>query len=163
MFSKKIILVFYVIIFLQIIAICGCTSLGIGGSYGSPAKNSNNYYNKNFKVTNSKLKLGVKYYDYENLDDYGKLKFFIFFDNGFVLYDSYKYNTDKSSETHLKYSKLGYQDVGSYQIKNDTIFWGHRPGYMKSKDTRYYSAIIKDKEIIIITKPSFVKTKILKL
>ena len=145
-----------------------CSNVGSGfGIYEKPSKNSNKYYNLNFKPTNPKLLLCRRYVDLENKglnsNNENEFSYFVFFENGFVLHNSdcKKDSTNKPKIT-LDYSEIYSEDVGSYITKGDTIFWATRPGYLKRKLTPSYAGIITDKGLAIISS-KFEKVKFLSL
>ena len=134
-----------------------CSNFGAGfGGYEKPNKTSNKYYTRNFQLTNSKLKIARQYVNFENkglnANNSNEYSYFIFFDNGFVLHNSvYKTDLNNNPKTTLDYNDIFSEDIGSYLIKGDTIFWGARPGYQKKKLTAYYSALITDSGLNVLT------------
>jgi hypothetical protein len=128
-----------------------CSNIWTGfGSYGKPSKTSNKYYTRNFKQTNPKLFYCRRYIDLDNkglnANNPNEFSYFVFFENGFVLHNA---DCIKGQVT-LDYSRLHSEDVGSYMIKGDTIYWGTRPGYIKRKSTPYYKGIITDSGLQVI-------------
>jgi hypothetical protein len=131
---------------------CSNMSNGFAG-YDKPSKVSNTYYRKNFKLTNTTLKIGRRYIDKENkglsAQNPDAFSYFTFFENGFVLHNS-DYGLRK-----LNYTEMHSQDVGSYTIKGDTIYWATRPGYLSKKNMAHYQAIITDSGLKVINSTKF--------
>jgi|GEM_PF-5908628 len=146
-----------------------CADFGSGfGGYQKPAKTSNKYYTKDFKLTNTKLKVGRRYVDFDNkglaANNTGEYSYFTFFENGFVLHNAdYKKDENNKHTTALNYGDIYSQDIGSYMIKDDTIFWGTRPGYLRKELTSYYKGIITYSGISVITSTKFDKVKFFRL
>jgi hypothetical protein len=137
-----------------LVVLPSCSKIGIGfGSYDRPAKRSNTYYRKNFKLTNTTLKIGRRYIDKENkglsAQNPDAFSYFTFFENGYVLHNS------DIGKSILNYSEIHSQDVGSYTIKGDTIYWATRPGYLSKKMMAHYQAIITDSGLKVINSTKF--------
>ncbi len=147
---------FYFLGFLFVSTFQSCSNIGQGfAGYDRPAKTSNKYYRKNFKLTNSKLKICRQYIDLENLGLYAnnstEYSYFIFYENGFVLHNSSLGGKENKPNSFLDYSKIHSQDIGSYIIIGDTILWGTRPGYFRKKMMTYYKAVISDTGLNVIS------------
>jgi hypothetical protein len=134
---------------------CGSFAAGFG-SYERPCKWTNKYYSRHFHSTNSNLVIGKHYLDIANNEKF----YFVFYSNGFVLHnDEAPLSANGTKPEKLDYSKIYAQDVGSYKIKGDTAFWATKAGYMKKRS--YYSALITDSGLHIISCPEFVKARFL--
>ena len=137
-----------------------CSNFGAGlGGYEKPSKTSNRYYTRNFHLAISKLHIARRYVDFENKGlnaaNSNEYSYFTFFDNGFVLHNSgYKNDLNNKPVRTLNYNDIYSEDVGSFLTKADTIFWGTRPGYQKKKSTQYYSALITDSGLHVLTSKS---------
>jgi hypothetical protein len=139
-----------------IVAMQSCSNFGAGfGGYEKPSKNSSKYYTSNFKLTNPKLKVAHRYADLDNkglnANNANEYSYFVFFENGFVLHNSDYKRDDNNNLTSLDYSDIYSEDVGSYLIRGDTIFWGTRPGYQRKKMAAYYTALISDSGLTVIS------------
>lgn len=152
-----------------LLTLASCSNFGAGfAGYEKPPKKSNKYYRPDFKMTNPKLKLCRKYIDLENKGLSANLSiqhtYFVFSENGFVLHDQgCKLDPNNKPISYLKYSEINSEDVGSYLIKGDTIYWGTRPGYLKKKKITYYEAIVSDSGLNVINSSQFVKSKFFRL
>ena len=152
--------IFYLsVTFLTISLVEGCGSFSAGfGSYEKPCKWTNKYYSRHFHLTNSNLAIGKHYLDITNNEEF----YFVFYSNGFVLHNAEApLSANGTKPEKLDYSKIYAEDVGSYKIKGDTVFWATKAGYMKKR--RYYSALITDSGLNIISCPEFVKARFLTL
>lgn len=151
----------------QILILGSCSSFSAGfGPYEKPWKICNKYYRRHFKLTNQNLIIGRPYRDrditYDSLTKMYTESYFIFYSNGFVLHNSGIQSTNSTEKIiNLNYSEIFSEDVGSYIIKGDTVLWATKAGYMKRH--RYYSALIVDNGLKIITCPNYIKTKFLTL
>lgn len=144
-----------IVVFLVISVAEGCGSFAVGfGSYERPNKRTNKYYSRHFQLTNENLAIGKHYFDIASNEAF----FFVFYTNGFVLHNS---NAPSGANGKLDYSKIYAEEVGSYKLQGDTILWATKAGYMKHR--RYYSALITDSGLHIISCPAFVKAKFLTL
>jgi hypothetical protein len=143
---------------------CSAFSPGFGG-YDKPSKRTNKYYSKNFHLTNKSLSIGKPYKNADTTLTIGNNVvqgfYFIFYANGFVLHNSTQSTPNGKNSNNLDYAEIHGEDVGSYIIKDDTIFWGTKAGYMKNHN--YYSAIIKDTGLEIISQPKHLHIKRLTL
>jgi len=136
------------------IVLQSCSNIGTGfAGYEKPSKRSNKYYDKHFKLTNTQLQVGKRYTDLvnkglhaNNQDEYSS---FVFFENGFVIHNP---NYISTSAT-LNYSTIHSEEVGSYLISGDTIYWDTRAGYQKKRMTQSYTALITDSGLKVINAP----------
>jgi hypothetical protein len=130
-----------------------CNSFWAGfGSYEKPRKNSNKYYKRNFTLTNKNLVIGKKYYAIQKTGIDSNENNYTFYANGFVIHNN---DNGKEEIGNLNYSKIYSEDIGSYLIINDTIFWGTRPGYMKRKNINYYKAIIEENKLKVLSSTKY--------
>src|SRR5690242_7243038 len=148
-----------IVAFLIISIVEGCGSFSAGfGSYERPGKRTNKYYSRHFRLTNSSLAIGKHYLDVANSQKF----YFVFYSNGFVLHNAdAPLNANGTKPDKLDYSKIYAEEVGSYKLEGDTILWATKAGYMKKRE--YYSALITDSGLHIISCPEFVKAKFLTL
>lgn len=148
-----------IVVWLIILLVEGCASFSAGfGSYERPCKWTNKYYSRHFQLTNTHLAISKHYLDIANNQTF----YFVFYSNGFVLHNADAPASGNSTNSgELDYSKIYAEDVGSYKIKGDTILWATKAGYMKKR--RYYSALITDSGLHIISCPEFVKATFLRL
>ena len=153
---------------LILFSMISCSNYSGGfGSYDKPAKKSNAYYNPNFKLANSKLKLARPYTDLDNkglnASNADTYSYFVFFENGYVLHNaSYHTGANQKSSTNLNYDDIRSEDVGNYKLEGDTIYWATRAGYQNKKMTAYYTGLVLDSGIVIINS-KFDKLKFLSL
>lgn len=147
------------ITFLISFLVQGCRSFSAGfGSYEKPYKWTNKYYSRHFQLTNTTLAIGKHYLDVASNEAF----YFVFYSNGFVLHNAdAPASANGTNPGKLDYSKIYAEDVGSYKIKGDTLLWATKAGYMNKR--QYYSALITDSGLHIISCPEFVKTKFLTL
>jgi hypothetical protein len=117
---------------------------------GTTNVKKNKYYEKNFIKTDSLLTTRFVYENVDTLTDNAhkyRYQSFLFYDNGLVLEDYY-YTDTLSSDTIRTFTKNlinacchGWS-IGSFTVKNDTVYFGAKPGY--KKDWSYYSAKIEN-------------------
>jgi hypothetical protein len=121
----------------------------------------NRYYEKKFLKMDTTLSTifiyGIveKTDDYKNSENYKEYLFkenwYLFYDNGLVLKESYFTKSIKKDTIHtytesLKYACCHSWTIGSYKISNDTLKFGVKAGYQK--DWTYYKAKIYSDKII---------------
>jgi hypothetical protein len=148
---------FYFLGFFVVYTFQSCSNLWQGfAGYDRPAKTSNKYYRKHFKLTNYKLKIGRQYIDLANqglhANNPTEYSYFVFFENGFVLHNSSLGGKENKPNLFLDYSEIHSEDVGSYIIRGDTILWETRPGYLRKKMMTCYKAVISDTGLNVVNK-----------
>jgi hypothetical protein len=139
---------------------CSTTGPGFAG-YDKPPKATNKYYSKNFDLSHKDLVIGKPYKSTGALLPGNNIEFyFVFYANGFVLHNSIQ-SEKRDNSRNLDYSKIHGEEVGSYTIKGDTLYWATKAGYMKKYN--YYSARITETGLIIISQPEYLNIKQLTL
>jgi hypothetical protein len=124
--------------------------------YHAPNVKKNKYYQKDFVHRPSFLSLDHPYGTIDTLvpDEYGKYgeEWYVFYDNGLIVNDTYSTQKIKDTITvptkQLKKQKCHGWNTGCYIIKDDTLYWGTKAGYMK--EWTYHVAILKEDGLEII-------------
>lgn len=131
---------------------------------GTTNVKKNKYYKKDFIKTDSVLSTTYVYEHLDTLTDNShkyRYQSFLFYSNGLVLEDYY-YTDTLPSDTIRTFSKNlisacchGWS-IGSFTVKNDTVYFGAKPGY--KKDWSYYGAEIENNGLRVFRQEQGSKT-----